>query len=157
MFLYDSPNIDRVTSYPSIMNHHGIDCIKLLKGGEKSDIPFYKYDGLKEISNTSRWSFAIQPTIWNTKSYLKLCENISNQSIWEFERNGQQVFKDLHMRALYTYRGEPKRGKHHWDSSVFPYIATAIGKGKWNFGEYKKELTVILEEYNIDYAIRGIF
>ena len=35
---------------------------------------------------------------------------------------------------------DKKRGKYHYDSSVFPYICTAVIKGKWNYNEYKKEL-----------------
>jgi hypothetical protein len=44
----------------------------------------------------------------------------------------------------------------HWDSSIFPYIATAIVKGKWNIGEYEKELKPILDEWNIDVNVRGV-
>ena len=157
MFLYKPPNLAKIDSYTYIMKHHEIDCIKLLKGGEKSDKTFGHYDDLNEIPKNSKWCFAIQPTIWKTQSYLRVCEGTPNQNIWQFEVNGQRTFKNLKMKALYAYKDEPKRGKHHWDSDTYPFIATAIGKGKWNFGEYEKELITILAEYGIDPAIRGTF
>ena len=43
----------------------------------------------------------------------------------------------------------------HWDSKTFPYIATAIVKGKWNLSEYKQELGMILSSYKIDLGARG--
>lgn len=55
------------------------------------------------------------------------------------------------------FENEPKRGLYHWDSFCFPYIATAIVKGKWNFLEYSKELSILLEKYNINKNIRGVF
>jgi hypothetical protein len=59
--------------------------------------------------------------------------------------------------GLYYYNEEPKRGGNHYDSSIYPYIATALVKGKWNLSEYKKELGTLLEQYNIDKDLRGVF
>lgn len=50
-----------------------------------------------------------------------------------------------------------KRGMCHWDSKVWPYIATALVRGKWNISEYKKELTEFKNEYMIDFTERGTF
>ena len=48
-----------------------------------------------------------------------------------------------------------KRGLFHYDSKVWPYIATALNKGKWNTSEYKKELTYFQQEYMVDFTDRG--
>ena len=45
----------------------------------------------------------------------------------------------------------------HWDSKVYPYVATAIVKGKWNYSEYESELSSLHKEYNVDKNIRGEF
>ena len=50
---------------------------------------------------------------------------------------------------------EVKRGLYHCDSIVFPYIATAINKGRWNTSEYRKELTLMFSKYDINPTIRG--
>ena len=64
--------------------------------------------------------------------------------------------KELSINGLYVYNGEPKRGSNHYDSKVFPYTATAVVKGKWNFSEYEAELLPLLMEFEIDPNIRGI-
>ena len=45
---------------------------------------------------------------------------------------------------------DKKRGKFHYDSSVYPYVCTAVIKGKWNFKEYKKELYEIFYDKNFN-------
>ena len=46
---------------------------------------------------------------------------------------------------------------YHFDNEVYPYIATAIGKGKWNLGEYGYELEPLLQKLNINPSLRGWF
>ena len=43
----------------------------------------------------------------------------------------------------------------HWDSKTYPYIATAIVKGKWNLSEYQSELGFILNSNRVDLSARG--
>ena len=52
-------------------------------------------------------------------------------------------------------QNKDKRGKFHYDSSIYPYICTAVIKGKWNFKEYKKELFEIFynKKFNIFHII----
>ncbi len=50
--------------------------------------------------------------------------------------------------------GDSKRGMYHYDSSVYPYVATGVVKGKWYTSDYP-EMQAILNDYNIDVALRG--
>jgi len=52
---------------------------------------------------------------------------------------------------------EAKRGLYDYDSNIFPYIATAIVKGKWNYSEYKNELDILFDMYKINKMERGVF
>ena len=61
------------------------------------------------------------------------------------------------IKGLFHYDNEPKRGMHHYDSSVYPYVATAIVKGKWSIDVYGDMLEKVLLENNIDVSERGIF
>ena len=45
---------------------------------------------------------------------------------------------------------------YHWESFTYPYIATAIVKGKWNTEGYAKQLELIFDEYSINPATRGV-
>jgi hypothetical protein len=60
------------------------------------------------------------------------------------------------MKGMYHYDNEPKRGSNHFDTNVYPYIATALVKGKWIMSEYDEELSPILDKNNIDKNKRGI-
>ena len=73
-------------------------------------------------------------------------------SIWDFELAIAVDTKSYMVRV----GGERKRGMYHCDSIVFPYIATAINKGKWNYNEYQKELDILFLEYNMNPFERGI-
>jgi len=44
----------------------------------------------------------------------------------------------------------------HWDSNIYPYIATAVVKGKWDYKCYFEELEELLKVYNINPNKRGI-
>ena len=57
--------------------------------------------------------------------------------------------------GILYYNDETKRGMHHYDSSIVPYIASAIVKGKWNISEYPTELPPLLQKYNININKRG--
>ena len=93
--------------------------------------------------------------ISKTEKLIEVFENSEGNSIWEFEVAAQKTCRDRNILGYYVDDGGIKRGKLHWDSKVYPYIATAVVKGKWNTKEYSEELRVIGAEYNIDYKIRG--
>jgi hypothetical protein len=81
-----------------------------------------------------------------------LLSKVEPLNIWEFE-DAVPVEDGHYMVSL---GNERRRGIYHNDSSVFPYIATAINKGKWNYYEYEKELNILFNIYNINPFERGI-
>ena len=116
---------------------------------------FEPYKDLYKIPHDPNYVFAVQPSMWRTEDLLTVYSETDIDHIHEFEHMASQVCKQLDIFGLYCYHGESKRGMYHWDSSVYPYIATAIVKGKWNMSEYKNELTPLLEENNINAEERG--
>lgn len=155
MFLYDEPNKELLSLYENIVLNDDIDFIRLLRS---VDAPSYNYKGIKTLSpvpNHSRYFFSVQPTICKTKSLLKIYKNTKIDHIRQFEPCVQQVCRDLKIKGLFHHNKEPKRGDHHYDSTVYPYIATAIVKGKWNLSEYPKELGNILIKNKINVDKRG--
>jgi hypothetical protein len=81
---------------------------------------------------------------------LSILDGVGNLNIWDFE----SAIKFSGQEYISKIGGEKKIGLFHYESLVFPYIATAIVKGNWNFSEYPI-LKEILEECNIDPKIRG--
>ena len=45
-----------------------------------------------------------------------------------------------------------KRGKFHCDSEYYPFIATALFKGKWTISEYPEELKNLLDKAYSEYV-----
>ncbi len=153
MPLYDAPNLTKLQQYINMVRGTNVTSIKLLKGGELNGE--LVSPNLYEIPSTSEWLFSIQPTIWKKKDLLEIYYKTLGATIWEFEVNAQDMARFYKQKNLYHYDGEPKRGMYHFDSNVYPYIATAVSKGKWVTSEYPKELGQLFKEYNIDPSIRG--
>ena len=95
---------------------------------------------------------SIQPTILKTKFFGELVTSLPSLNIWQFEESIVSYGKDF----MVFFGNEKQRGIYHYDSLVFPYIATAINKGKWNMSEYSNELDKLFGEYNINPFERGI-
>lgn len=132
------------------------DFVRLINGGayRTKSIPGARF--FRELRKSSRWKFSIQPSLWRKKSLLTLLEQATEKTIWEFETEAQSIVTDLGFRGAVPKRNGEKRGKHHWDSVGYPFIATAIVKGKWNYSEYPKELDDLADRYGIDFSERGI-
>ena len=114
------------------------------------------------MNNENMYFFSQISAIWRTRD-LELIHEHSPKSGMAFKKAGPQMelvgndtCRKLDIKGVFYYAGEQKRGMHHYDSSVFPFIASAIVKGKWNLSEYPEELGSLLDEYEIDPTIRGI-
>jgi len=156
-FLYDNVNIEELKYIIDFLDENIVSCVRLIKCGQMTEIPIKeKIYWIQEPNrpHDSVTSVSFQPTIWRTKDYIELYRNTPYTKFQEGIEFAKTMNK-LNYYAAYYYNQEPKRGGMHWDSSVFPYIATAIVKGKWNVSEYKKELIPILKKYGINSSLRG--
>lgn len=118
-------------------------------------VPSSNEDIISDIDSTlitNEFSqFSIQPTIISKSSFNKILDSVGSLNIWDFEKSVKNDFNSYMVKL----GNEVKRGLYHCDSIVFPYIATAINKGRWNISEYRKELTLIFSKYNVNPSIRG--
>lgn len=154
MFLYDKPDTKLLNDFTSKITDDK-PFIRLMRGGNgvgPSDVDF---KDLKLMDTSFQYIFAIQPTIWRRDKLIELLKNTEGRDIWDFEVKAQKTCRDRNMIGYYIDDGSPKRGKSHWDSKIYPYIATAISKGKWNVKEYSSELNAIANEYSINLSERG--
>ena len=157
MFLYDHPIMSKLQEYYLLCKNREFDHIRLIKGGDATYEPVKNCPSLYRFSLKSKWIFSIQPSFWHRETLMAIIEKNLNANIWELETRSQKVVRKLGLRAAFSYRAGQRRGTHHFDNSVYPYIATAIGKGKWNLSEYGVELEPLLRQHNIDYQSRGWF
>lgn len=156
MLINGLPNQRVILDAIELVRDHGYDYYRFSSGGASSHIPVLGRPGSSRfIRSLSPWIFSIQPSVWRVESLLRLLSQHRGQGIWEFEAAAQKTFKKLRLTGGFASRRGPKRGLHHFDSPDFPYIATAIVKGKWNTSEYERELGGIFNEFGIDSGIRG--
>jgi hypothetical protein len=154
MILYSHINTELFLQYISVLLNEDIDYIKLLKTGLDTQLP-YKLD-LNWFEYFSNTSFGVQPSLWKKTKLQDLFFCHKNMTIWQLEESCQQHCTNKY-RGLYSYSPScKKRGMFHWDSHVFPYIATAIVKGKWNVLEYPHEIKKICDETGLDILKRGM-
>ena len=157
MFLYGEPDQQELRNYYSVLTSGDVDHIRMIKGG---DCRYEQVEGvpsLFRIDLCSKWIFSIQPSFWKRTVLMDILKANLNVGIWDFEVKSQKAVKKLKLKAGFCYREGAKRGLHHFDNDIYPYIATAIVKGKWNLGEYREELGSLLQEHGIDPAVRGTF
>lgn len=148
MILFDSINIQFIEKYFTYVKNKEVSSIKLILAGETFSE--------SSIDNTLVYNeyskFSIQPTIVTKQFFTNVLNNVGELNIWDFEQAVAGTGRDYMVRI----GGERKRGLYHYDSLVFPYIATAINKGKWNYNEYQNELDKLFTEYEINPFERGI-
>ena len=138
MFLYATPNFEILNEYINLIKNDECDTIKLIRA----------FDNLKKSElheklfiNKDNQLFSIQPTILKIRTLKYIYNTVPGKNIWDFESNTNRMFlNDLISLCSFDPILDKKRGKYHYDSSVYPYICTAVIKGKWNYKEYKKEL-----------------
>lgn len=155
MILYDQPDLEKIKQIPQILENSEQSFVKLIKGGVAWDIST-QFDWLKFIPSNSEYVFSVQPSIWKKEPLLNIYKNFLNCDIWSLEIKSQKWCRDNNITGYYTFTDlEEQRGQLHWDSKIYPYIATAIVKKRWNYSEYKKELDKLFLIYNIDPNLRG--
>jgi len=154
MFLYNEPDYKRIELYSEYLRQTDKSFIKLIRGGKQVGVSDSNYSDLKIINEQFDYIFAIQPTIWKTIKFLEMVEYCEGDTIWEFEVAAQKICRERNIFGYYVDDDGKQRGGLHWDSKIYPYVATAVVKGKWNTREYPNELKDILEKYNIDLGVR---
>jgi len=151
--LYDNVDSNAINKYNYYIKQSDYSFVRLLKCGNLNNNKIY--DTLYEIESLNADIFAMQATIWKTSDFIKLYD-YSKPSNWRDEPLCGSGMRALQMRGLYHYNEERKIGLNHYDSKIYPYIATALVMGKWNIFEYS-ELDGILNTYNIDKKKRGLY
>jgi hypothetical protein len=154
MFLYGRPDIPRIERYCDRLAETDLSFVKVIRAGDEEGFPDMKYNELKKFDATFGYIFAIQPAIWKREKFIELVRHSGGNTIWEFESAAQDVCRSRGIYGYYVDDGGVKRGRHHWDSVVYPYVATAVVSGRWNTMEYPGELAEIFKTYNIDLTKR---
>lgn len=160
--LYGDVEKDAINEYVSLLaKDDAISFIRLTRGSNITPSKYKNREDLFFLDNKAEYFYSQTVAIWKKSVLEKIHEMgpdvhiAGKRTKLQFEVEANKVCSRLDIKGLLSYRNEPKRGLVHYDSSIVPYIASALVKGKWNLGEYEKELAPILMEYGIDYKKRG--
>ena len=132
MFLYQKANIDQINKSIELIINKELDSIRFIKNINAKYTSISKNCSVEKINSNSEWIFSIQPSVWRKEALIDILKKNLNVNIWELEYKSQKVVREY-----------------------YPYIATALFKGKWMISEYEKELKSLFNKYQIDPLIRG--
>jgi len=154
--LYSQVDTEKLEKCLNSAKNNNLSYLRLIKSGIFNSKNRKEFDeNIFEISSDEIGAnFAMQATIWNKNDFYRVYENSKINRIFDEDIIRKSVSK-LGLKGAYYYNNEAKRGFYHYDSKVFPYVATALVKGKWNTKEYDKELNVLKDEFNLDFNRRG--
>lgn len=134
--LYDDVDEDAIRESIKAMQHFVYACVKLIDSGNEL-------------------AYSMQASIWNTRALKSLYANVDASTPWEAERFCGWTAEDMKLKTLKRRDDQlPMRGRNHRDSPIFPYVSTALVKGRWN-SEYRHELESLHKQYGIDANVRG--
>ena len=142
MFLYDYPNQNKMNEYENILKNNKCSFIRLAKSEYYNFSKNNLNETLLNISSDSPYFFAVQSSLWKKNDLIEFLKQAGSLSIYDLEILSPIINSKINLQGLCHFDNEQKRGNHH-DSSVWPYIATSIDKGKLNFLQYKIELEKI--------------
>ena len=162
--LYDDVRTDLLERYRGVLDENkNLSFIKLVKGMDFGEPRYKNHDDLYQMSNVFPYFYSQSASLWRTRDLEKIFKNTKDSHIagqdmsQQLEILANDTCQMLDIQGLYCYNGERKIGISHHDNIVFPHIATALVKGKWNLSEYGDKLRPLLEKYGIDPQERGIY
>lgn len=152
--LYDYVNTDKLNEFVAIMDANDIPFIRLIESGVGTVRETYNNE-LSYVGTDSPYYYSTQATIWNKNILYKMFELSNMQTIFQEPENTPYLLSLTNRGLFTTQRGTAVGG--HYNSLYYPYIATAVVKGKWNVREYANELSSIFSEFDLNPYIRGTF
>jgi hypothetical protein len=151
--LFNDINQNKIQEIAKLLDKTDYSFCKFIKGPEQTTL--YE-DDIYVINQRDPNFFAQQASLWKTGDFQKVFEAAPSENTrMQHEPGGSKICRELGLKGLQHYSGTKKRGIHHYDSDIFPCIATAVVKGLWNMTEYPSEMSEVVKEYNIDLNKRG--
>ena len=155
MILFSKANIDKINDAINLIVEGKLDSVRFIKNINAKYNKLIGSDSVELINPKSDWIFSIQPSIWRKEALISVLKKNLNVNIWQLEYKSQKVVRKLGLRIGVLSGNCKQRGMYHCDSEYYPYIATAVFKGKWTISEYPEELKYLFEKYDIDPFKRG--
>jgi hypothetical protein len=151
--LYDFAQHDEIEKVANLLDETEYSFCKFIKGPERTS---HLRDNIYIIDSQDNNFFAQQASIWKTRDFEKVFEAAPSENTrMQHEPGGSAICRELGLSGIQYYSDTKKRGIHHYDSEIYPCIATAVVKGLWNLSEYPIEMKEVVKEFKINCNDRG--
>jgi hypothetical protein len=152
--LYDSIDYDELVRSFEYLKESDFSCVKLIRAG----LDTLEFEEVKNIYRCFPHLSAVhQPTIWKKSDLIHIIKSLNPAVLRNFEEsaNASRIMLELGYKSCFYFDETSSRRGGHYDSKVFPYIATALLKAKWNVLEYPREIEQLSIDYKINLEERG--
>ena len=151
--LYDYVQQAVIEEVASTLDETEYSFCKFIKGPEATQ---HFRDNLYIIDSNDSNFFAQQAALWNTRAFEKIFETApSTNTRMQHEPGGSAICRQLGLKGFQYFSNTRRRGLMHYDSEIYPYVATAVVKGLWNLSEYPSEMAAVVKEFQLDCRERG--
>ena len=154
-FLYGDVTLESLQKYCQFLKDTDYSFVRLIRAGYKTPLDNHISDDLYEVDINSNDAFTMQATLWKKNRLIDLYSHTESEKWYEGDAWNASC-RELNIKGVLTYNGENKRGKFHYDSSVYPYTCTGINKGHWNMHQYELFLMEMFKKYNVSASQRGV-
>lgn len=154
-FLYADVNHDLLQKALEFLENSDYDYVRLVRCGYETSLKDHIENNFFKVDMSTPDAFSMQATLWKKSRMQHLYRHVASQK-WLEGEHWNAGARRLNIKGVFTWNGEPKIGKFHYDSIIWPYICTGINKGQWNMDEYPEIMQSLVKEYNIDTSVRGI-
>jgi hypothetical protein len=152
--LYNDILKSKFDNFVDFLENSEFDYIRPIRCGFDNSLN-HLCENYYEVNPNTDDAFMMQISLWK-KSRIRDVYLTAKSEKWLEGKHWRDAARTLGIQGLFTYNNEPKRGAYHYDSLDYPYICTAIGRGKWNVSQYRNILMPLFKEYNTNYMARGI-
>jgi len=144
--LFDRVDVEKLQACMNLLDvEDNIHFIRLIKSGVGSRIGFYNKD-FDYLDCDGDYYFSTQITLWRRNILIELYKKSQVASVFDEPLNSKHL-KEMGAVGLF-HKQVGKSVGGHYNSTIYPYIATAKVKGRWNTSEYPDELNQLFKEYN---------
>lgn len=146
--LYDYVQEDKLLEYMEVLAEGNlVHFVRLIKSGVGQSRAVYNEELAFVDPYENPYFFSTQATIWRRDVLRAMYLKSNVNSIFD-ETQNSSALAGLGAHGVYTIKVGSQVGGHY-NSLVYPYIATAKVKGRWNLAEYSKEIRQLANEYNL--------
>jgi hypothetical protein len=154
-FLYADVNRDLLQKALDFLENSDYDYVRLIRCGYQTPLKDHVKDNFFEVDMATQDAFSMQATLWKKSRMRQLYTHVASQKWLESEAWNVGA-RQIKIKGVFTWNGEPQVGKFHYDSIIWPYCCTGINKGQWNMDEYPEIMKNLVKKYNVDVSIRGV-